>query len=241
MFVQRTPSEFEARTVQLGTEYGDVVAVIDGLQAGESVVTKGSFTLKSEMERHKIEPALMIASVLEFSLRQRILVLGLACLLSIAGIVAFQSIPIDAYPDVTNIQVQVLTDAPGWSPVEVERFVTYPLELQMTGLPGLAEIRSLSKFALSQVTVVFQDDVDIYFARQLVLERMMAAKERLPEGVEPVLAPVSTGLGEVYQYYLEGPRAKDSDPGRRRGGVDRTADAPRLGAASAVQGNPRRH
>lgn len=154
----------------------------------------------------------MIASVLEFSLRQRILVLGLACLLSIAGIVAFQSIPIDAYPDVTNIQVQVLTDAPGWSPVEVERFVTYPLELQMTGLPGLAEIRSLSKFALSQVTVVFQDNVDIYFARQLVLERMIAAKERLPEGVEPVLAPVSTGLGEVYQYYLEGPRAKDSDP-----------------------------
>ena len=113
----------------------------------------------------------MIASVLEFSLRQRILVLGVACLLSIAGIVAFQSIPIDAYPDVTNIQVQVLTDAPGWSPVEVERFVTYPLELQMTGLPGLAEIRSLSKFALSQVTVVFQDNVDIYFARQLVLER----------------------------------------------------------------------
>ena len=154
----------------------------------------------------------MIASVLEFSLRQPILVLGLACLLSIAGIVAFQSIPIDAYPDVTNIQVQVLTDAPGWSPVEVERFVTYPLELQMTGLPGLAEIRSLSKFALSQVTVVFQDNVDIYFARQLVLERMIAAKERLPEGVEPVLAPVSTGLGEVYQYYLEGPRAKDSDP-----------------------------
>ena len=154
----------------------------------------------------------MIASVLEFSLRQRILVLGVACLLSLAGIVAFQSIPIDAYPDVTNIQVQVLTDAPGWSPVEVERFVTYPLELQMTGLPGLAEIRSLSKFALSQVTVVFQDNVDIYFARQLVLERMIAAKERLPEGVEPVLAPVSTGLGEVYQYYLEGPRAKDSDP-----------------------------
>ena len=122
----------------------------------------------------------MIASVLEFSLRQRILVLGLACLLSIAGIVAFQSIPIDAYPDVTNIQVQVLTDAPGWSPVEVERFVTYPLELQMTGLPGHAEIRSLSKF-ISQVTVVFQDNVDIYFARQLVLERMIAAKNGCPK------------------------------------------------------------
>src|SRR5512146_302213 len=153
----------------------------------------------------------MIAALLEFSLRQRILVLGLACLLSVAGLFAFQSIPIDAYPDVTNIQVQVLTEAPGLSPVEVERFITYPLELQMTGLPGLAEIRSLSKFALSQITVVFNDEVDIYFARQLVLERMIAAKARLPEGLEPAMAPVSTGLGEVYQYYLEGPNARATD------------------------------
>jgi cobalt-zinc-cadmium resistance protein CzcA len=154
----------------------------------------------------------MIAALLEFSLRQRILVLGLTCLLSVAGVFAFQSIPIDAYPDVTNIQVQVLTEAPGLSPIEVERFITYPLELQMTGLPGLAEIRSLSKFALSQITVVFHDDVDMYFARQLVLERIMAAKERLPEGLEPVMAPVTTGLGEVYHYYVEGPNAAATDP-----------------------------
>lgn len=154
----------------------------------------------------------MIASLLEFSLRQRILVLGLACLLSVVGVFAFQAIPIDAYPDVTNIQVQVLTEAAGLSPVEVERFITYPLELQMTGLPGLAEIRSLSKFALSQITVVFQEDVDIYFARQLVLERIMAAKERLPEGIEPVMAPVTTGLGEVYHYYVKGPHATATDP-----------------------------
>jgi heavy metal efflux system protein len=154
----------------------------------------------------------MMAALLEFSLRQRALILGLACLLSVAGLASFRSIPIDAYPDVTNIQVQVLTDAPGLSPVEVERFITYPLELQMTGLPSLAEIRSLSKFALSQITVVFNDDVDVYFARQLVLERMMAAKERLPEGADPVMAPVSTGLGEVYQYYLEGPQARAADP-----------------------------
>ncbi len=153
----------------------------------------------------------MIASLLEFSLRQRILIIGLACLLSVGGLFAFQSIPIDAYPDVTNIQVQVLTDAPGLSPVEVERFITYPLELQILGLPGLAHIRSLSKFALSQITVVFDDDVDVYFARQLVLERMMAAKERLPEGLEPVMAPVSTGLGEVYQYYVEGPDSTTTD------------------------------
>lgn len=154
----------------------------------------------------------MIASLLAFSLRQRILVLGLACLLSVAGLFAFQSIPIDAYPDVTNIQVQVLTEASGLSPIEVERFITYPLELQMTGLPGLAEIRSLSKFALSQVTIVFNDDVDMYFARQLVLERIMAAKERLPDGLEPVMAPVTTGLGEVYHYYVEGPHATATDP-----------------------------
>jgi cobalt-zinc-cadmium resistance protein CzcA len=154
----------------------------------------------------------MIAALLEFSLRQRILVLGLACLLSVVGGVAFQSIPIDAYPDVTNIQVQVLTEAAGLSPVEVERFITYPLELQMTGLPDLVEIRSLSKFALSQITVVFKDDVDLYFARQLVLERIMAARERLPEGLEPVMAPVTTGLGEVYQYYVESPDAEATDP-----------------------------
>jgi len=154
----------------------------------------------------------MIVRLLEFSLRQRILVLGLACLLSVLGVFAFQSIPIDAYPDVTNIQVQVLTEAQGLSPVEVERFITYPLELHLTGLPGLAEIRSLSKFALSQITVVFNDDVDIYFARQLVLERIMAAREQLPDGLEPAMAPVTTGLGEVFHYYLEGPHAMATDP-----------------------------
>lgn len=154
----------------------------------------------------------MIASLVDFSLRQRFLVLGLTCLLAGAGVHAFQSVPIDAFPDVTNIQVQILTDASGLAPTEVERFITYPIELQMTGLPGLAEIRSLSKFALSQVTVVFQDDVDLYFARQLVLERLVGVRERLPKGVEPVMAPVTTGLGEIYQYYFVGPRARADDP-----------------------------
>lgn len=144
----------------------------------------------------------MIDALVAFSLRQRVLVVALACLLAVGGIYAFQSLPIDAFPDVTNIQVQVLTKAGGLSPVEVERFITFPIELQMTGLPGLAEIRSLSKFGLSQITVVFQDHVDIYFARQLVLERLIEARERLPEGIEPVMAPVTTGLGEIYQYYL---------------------------------------
>src|SRR5688572_19242077 len=154
----------------------------------------------------------MIASLLAFSLRQRILILGLTGLFAFAGFLAFRSIPIDAYPDVTNVQVQVLTEAPGLSPVEVERFITYPIELQMTGLPGLMEIRSLSKFALSQLTVVFDDAVDVYFARQLVLERMIAVRGNLPAGIDPVMAPVTTGLGEIYQYYLEGPQAHATDP-----------------------------
>ncbi|MCC6967915.1 MAG: efflux RND transporter permease subunit [Nitrospira sp.] len=153
----------------------------------------------------------MIAALLEFSLRQRILILGLTCFCAAAGVFAFQSIPIDAYPDVTNVQVQVLTEAPGLSPVEVERFITYPIELQMNGLPGLTEIRSISKFALSQLTVVFEDDVDVYFARQLVLERIIAVRDRLPAGMEPVLAPVTTGLGEIYQYYLDGATKPERD------------------------------
>lgn len=153
----------------------------------------------------------MIASLVAFSMRQPIVIMGLACACAVAGLLAFQSIPIDAYPDVTNVQVQILTEGPGLSPVEVERFITYPIELHMTGLPGLTDIRSLSKFALSQVTVVFEEDLDVYFARQLVLERMIAVKDRLPAGIDPVMAPVTTGLGEIYQYYLEGSQAAATD------------------------------
>lgn len=127
----------------------------------------------------------MIAALLKFSLDQRALMVALAVVLAAAGLYAFESIPIDAFPDVTNIQVQIMTDVPGMSPVEVERYVTIPLEIQLAGLPGLTEMRSLSKFALSQITVVFQDDVDLYFARQLALERLIEARKRLPKGIEP--------------------------------------------------------
>ncbi len=157
----------------------------------------------------------MIAAILGFSLRQRLFVVAIACLLAAAGIHAYRALPIDAFPDVTNIQVQILTDAPGLSPVEVERFITYPIELQMTGLPRLTEIRSFSKFALSQVTVVFDDQTDIYQARQLVLERLLEAKGRLPQGIEPIMAPVTTGLGEVYQYYVDGPAPVPDEPHAR--------------------------
>lgn len=147
----------------------------------------------------------MIDRLIEFALRQRILVLIGALLVVALGLYAFWALPIDAFPDVTNIQIQVITEAPGRSPIEVEKFITYPIEVQMTGLPRLTELRSLSKFGLSMVTIVFEDDVDIYFARQLVLERLIEAKEKLPADVEPAMGPISTGLGEVYQYTLERP------------------------------------
>lgn len=149
----------------------------------------------------------MMGKWLDAVLRHRTLVLILGGLLACGGLYAFESLPIDAFPDVTNTQVQVLTEAPGLAPTEVERFVTYPIELQLMGIPRLTEVRSLSKFALSQVTVVFEDSVDVYFARQLVLERLVEVRDRLPPGLEPIMAPVTTGLGEIYQYYLDQPSA----------------------------------
>jgi cobalt-zinc-cadmium resistance protein CzcA len=152
----------------------------------------------------------MIDKLMAFALRNRLLVMLLAVLIVGLGVSSLERIPIDAFPDVTNIQVQVISEFPGRSPVEVEKFVTFPVEVAMSGLPRLTELRSLSKFGLSLVTVVFEDDVDIYFARQLVLERLISAKESLPEGVESSLGPVSTGLGEIYQYTLERPASDGS-------------------------------
>ncbi|NKE73520.1 efflux RND transporter permease subunit [Candidatus Manganitrophus noduliformans] len=156
----------------------------------------------------------MIDRLIESALRQRIVILVGALLLVVLGLYAFRVLPIDAFPDVTNIQVQVITEAPGRSPIEVEQLFTYPIEVQMTGLPKLSELRSLSKFGLSVVTVVFEDNVDLYFARQLVLERLIEAKEKLPAGAEPTMGPISTGLGEIYQYTLERPSGGEhpSDP-----------------------------
>ncbi|MGE3154415.1 MAG: efflux RND transporter permease subunit [Nitrospiraceae bacterium] len=151
----------------------------------------------------------MLASLLELSLRQRVLVVTLASVLTAGGLYAFRTIAIDAFPDVTNVWVQVVTKAPGLSPAEVERFVTFPLELQLTGAPGLVEIRSLSKVGVSLIDIIFEDRVDIYLARQVVLERILEVQELLPPGSVSQLVPNSTGLGEVYQYYLEGPRDND--------------------------------
>ena len=153
----------------------------------------------------------MLKSLIRAALTQRLLLVVVAIVLLAFGGRAAMRLSVDAFPDVTNVQVQVATEVPGRSPEEVERFVTMPLEVAMTGLPGLTEMRALNRAGLSLVTLVFNDKTDVYFARQLVMERLLEVTSRMPDGVVPVLGPVSTGLGEVYQYTLVHP-----DDGDRR-------------------------
>lgn len=148
----------------------------------------------------------MIEAVIRFSVRQRVLVMLLGLALLVGGGYSAWHLPIDAVPDITNNQVQINTVAPALGPEEVERQITFPIEQTLAGLPRLKETRSISQFGLSQVTVVFEDGVDIYFARNLVNQRLQEAAESLPTGTRSELAPVSTGLGEVYQLKLEGER-----------------------------------
>jgi cobalt-zinc-cadmium resistance protein CzcA len=147
----------------------------------------------------------MIKAIVRTALQQRIIIVVFAFTLLIFGIFAVKKLSVDAFPDVTNIQVQIATESPGRSPEEVERFVTVPIEISMTGLPGLTEMRSLNRNGISVITLVFTEKTDIYFARQLVLERLIEVMGKMPEGVTPVLGPTSTGLGEVYQYTIEHP------------------------------------
>ncbi len=144
----------------------------------------------------------MIHSILSFSVRQRMLVLLATVVLAGFGSLSLRRIPIDAFPDVTNVQVQVLGTAGGMSPPDMEKLVTRPIEIELAGLPKLTEVRSVSKIGLCVITVVFEDNVDDYFARQLVFERLSGARGKLPAGVEVQLGPISTGLGEIYQYTL---------------------------------------
>jgi len=146
-----------------------------------------------------------MSGLIKAALSQRLVMVVIAVVLIGFGLRAAMKLSVDAFPDVTNIQVQVATEAPGRSPEEVERFVTVPLEISMTGLPGLTDMRSLNRSGLSIITLVFTDQTDVYFARQLVMERLMEVRSRLPEGITPVLGPVSTGLGEVFQYTIESP------------------------------------
>lgn len=147
----------------------------------------------------------MLSSVVESALKHRVVVVVTAAIALGFGLDATRKLSVDAFPDVTNIQVQVATEVPGRSPDEVERIVTIPVEIGMTGLPGMTEMRSQNEPGLSIVTLVFADGTPVYFARQLVAERLGDVKSRLPEGILPTLGPVSTALSEVYQYTLENP------------------------------------
>jgi cobalt-zinc-cadmium resistance protein CzcA len=145
----------------------------------------------------------MLDKLLYFILHRKLLVILAAMVLFGAGIIAWNQLPMDAFPDATNQQVMILTEAPGLTPTEVERLVTFPIEIDMGGLPDVRQVRSLSKTGLSQVIVIFEDHVDTYFARQIVFERLEQVTDELPEGIAPELGPISTGLGEIYQYVLE--------------------------------------
>ena len=148
----------------------------------------------------------MFEKLIRAAIEHRWLVLLAVIGMAAVGVFNYQKLPIDAVPDITNVQVQINTQAPGYSPLETEQRVTYPIETVMAGLPNLEQTRSLSRYGLSQVTVIFKDGTDIYFARQLVNERIQEAREKLPSGITPALGPISTGLGEIYLWTVE---AKD--------------------------------
>ncbi|MTJ80522.1 MAG: efflux RND transporter permease subunit [Telmatospirillum sp.] len=148
----------------------------------------------------------MLDRIIERALSQRLLVLLAAVGLLVLGLWSMTRLPLDAFPDVSNVQVQVNTESAGLAAAEVERLITSPVESVMNGLPGVTQVRSISKTGLSVVTIVFDDDVDTYFARQLVLEKLQVARERIPNGLgNPSLGPITTGLGQVYKYVLTSP------------------------------------
>jgi cobalt-zinc-cadmium resistance protein CzcA len=157
----------------------------------------------------------MLNTIIDFSLRRRWLVLAVVFAFAVLGAYDYTRLPIDAVPDITNVQVQINTEAPGYSPLETEQRVTFLVENALSGLPKLHYTRSLSRYGLSQVTVVFNDGTDIYFARQLVSERLQEVKSQLPEGLEPTLGPIATGLGEIFMFVIgadENARRPDGQP-----------------------------
>lgn len=154
----------------------------------------------------------MLERIIRIAIAHRWLVLLLVLASSALGVWSYQRLPIDAVPDITNVQVQINTEAPGYSPLEAEQRLTYPIETALAGLARLDYTRSVSRYGLSQVTAVFEDGTDVYFARQQVAERLQSAKGQLPPGVEPSLGPVATGLGEIFMYTVEAePGAVRSD------------------------------
>jgi len=154
----------------------------------------------------------MLDAIIQFSLARRGVVMAAVLALCGLGLWNFNRLPIDAVPDITNVQVMINTEAPGYTPLEVEQRVTYAIETAMAGLPELQYTRSISRYGLSQVTVIFGDDTDIYFARQLVNERLGSVRAKLPLGLEPELGPIATGLGEIFMFTVDAePGAIDAD------------------------------
>ena len=158
----------------------------------------------------------MLNYLLEFSLRQRAAILLAAGVLVLVGVGAALRLPIDAVPDITSPQVQINTATTALAPEEIEKLVTFPIESEMAGLPGMVELRSLSKFGLSQVTMTFRDGVDLYRTRQLVAERLQGVLDELPPGLTPKLAPIATGLGEIFYYALEFTESATNKPASHR-------------------------
>lgn len=145
----------------------------------------------------------MLERIIAFSIQQRWAVLVVLLGLSALGVYSFQRLPIDAVPDITNVQVQINTEAPGFSPLEAEQRVTFPIETAIAGIPNLDHTWSISRYGLSQVTVVFEDGTNIYFARQLISERLQEVRSQLPPGLEPSMGPIATGLGEIFMFTVE--------------------------------------
>ncbi|WP_175856620.1 CusA/CzcA family heavy metal efflux RND transporter [Burkholderia anthina] len=162
----------------------------------------------------------MFERLIRFAIAHRWLVMLAIAAVAALGVYSYQKLPIDAVPDITNVQVQINTAAPGYSPLEAEQRVTYPVETVMAGLPGLEQTRSISRYGLSQVTVIFKDGTDIYFARQLVNERIQEAKDKLPAGIAPAMGPTSTGLGEIYLWTVEADRTARKPDGTRYTAAD---------------------
>jgi heavy metal efflux system protein len=157
----------------------------------------------------------MLERILKFSIDHRWVMVILTAAVAAIGVYSYGSLTIDAVPDITNVQVQVATEAKGFSPLEVEQRITFPIETALAGMPGLVKTRSNSHYGISQVTVVFEDGTDIYFARQLVNERIQNVKSELPPGIEPAMGPIATGLGEIYMWTVEaqpGARKPDGAP-----------------------------
>src|SRR5210317_604640 len=146
----------------------------------------------------------MLSKVIQFSLNNKFIVLTLTLAIVVLGLLSLSGLHIGAVPDVTNNQVQVITTSKNLSTEDMEQFITYPIELEMANLPGVQEIRSVSKFGLSVVTIVFDDDMGTYLPRQLISEKIKTASEKIPRGFGvPEMGPITTGLGEIYQYILD--------------------------------------